>query len=191
MQTKECHRFSNTHAGSEPFGKVSTLLFFSTVYKSVGLIPSAWKRFVLIVQPLQFHYNRRRQPYCFFRSGQWAVSFLENRTICCPIGQIARWGLGLGLPVEDFWPGFCYYAGAAISSTSWFCPSPDADSGNTVRSNGLGFQFSHVLMRYGRGVRFLSMTGVVHLCPALRVDSRWVSNWHTERKSSRTQQSEI
>ena len=35
------------------------------------------------------------------------------------------------------------------------------------------------------------MSGVVHPCPALRVDSRWVSNWHTERKSSRTQQSEI
>ena len=27
--------------------------------------------------------------------------------------------------------------------------------------------------------------------PFLRVDSRWISNWHPERKSSRTQQSEI
>jgi len=27
--------------------------------------------------------------------------------------------------------------------------------------------------------------------PFFRVDSRWISNWHTERKSSRTQQSEI
>jgi hypothetical protein len=26
-------------------------------YKSVDLIRSAWKRFVLIVQPLQFHYS--------------------------------------------------------------------------------------------------------------------------------------
>ena len=27
--------------------------------------------------------------------------------------------------------------------------------------------------------------------PFFRVDSRWISNWHTERNSSRTQQSEI
>jgi hypothetical protein len=27
--------------------------------------------------------------------------------------------------------------------------------------------------------------------PFFRVDRRWISNWHTERKSSRTQQSEI
>ena len=33
------------------------LYLFSTGYKSVGMIRSAWKRFVLIVQPLQFHYN--------------------------------------------------------------------------------------------------------------------------------------
>ena len=47
-----------TQEGSEPFGKFSTLLLFSTAYKSVDLIRSAWKRFVLIVQPLQFHYSR-------------------------------------------------------------------------------------------------------------------------------------
>jgi len=66
---------------------------------------------------------------------------LQKSTICYLVGQIVRWGLSSGLPMEDFWPGFCYYAGAAISSTSWFCPSPDGDSGNTVCSNGLGFQF--------------------------------------------------
>jgi hypothetical protein len=43
--------------GSEPFAKFYTLLLFSTGYKSVDLIRSAWKRFVLIVQPLQFHYS--------------------------------------------------------------------------------------------------------------------------------------
>jgi hypothetical protein len=30
------------------------------------------------------------------------------------------------------------------------------DSRKTVCSNGLGFQFSHVLLPYGRGVRFSS-----------------------------------
>jgi hypothetical protein len=48
-------RFSNTQEGSEPFAKFSTLLFFSAGYKSIDLIRSAWKRFVLIVEPLQFH----------------------------------------------------------------------------------------------------------------------------------------
>jgi hypothetical protein len=52
---KPVQRFSNTQVGSEPFGKCSTLLLFSAGYKSVDLIRSAWKRFVLIVQPLQFH----------------------------------------------------------------------------------------------------------------------------------------
>jgi hypothetical protein len=41
--------------GSAPFRKFSTLLLFSTGYKSVDLIRSAWKRSVLIVRPLQFH----------------------------------------------------------------------------------------------------------------------------------------
>ncbi len=50
-------RFSSSTAGSEAFRKFSTLLLFSTGYKSVDLIRSAWKRFVLIVQLLQFHYN--------------------------------------------------------------------------------------------------------------------------------------
>jgi hypothetical protein len=50
-------RFSNTQAGSEPFAKFSTLLLFSTGYKSDDLIRCAWKRCVLIVQPLQFHDN--------------------------------------------------------------------------------------------------------------------------------------
>ncbi|MFZ0200207.1 MAG: hypothetical protein WAL05_13525, partial [Candidatus Sulfotelmatobacter sp.] len=36
-------RFSNTQAGSESFGKFSTLFLFSTGYKSVDLICSAWK----------------------------------------------------------------------------------------------------------------------------------------------------
>jgi hypothetical protein len=54
---KPVQRFSNTQAGSEPFAKFSTLLLFSTGYKSVDLIRSAWKRFVLIVQPSQFHYG--------------------------------------------------------------------------------------------------------------------------------------
>jgi hypothetical protein len=42
-------------ASSEAFAKFSTLLLFSMGYKAVDLIRSAWKRFVLIVQPLQFH----------------------------------------------------------------------------------------------------------------------------------------
>ena len=50
-------RFSSSTVGSEPFGKFSTILLFSTGYKSVDLLRSAWKRFVLIVQPLQFHYS--------------------------------------------------------------------------------------------------------------------------------------
>jgi hypothetical protein len=54
---KRVRRFSNTRVGSEPFAKLHTLLLFSTGYKSVDLIRSAWKRFVLIVQPLQFHYS--------------------------------------------------------------------------------------------------------------------------------------
>ena len=36
-----------------------SLLLLSTGYKSVDLIRSAWRRFVLIVQPLQFHYSQR------------------------------------------------------------------------------------------------------------------------------------
>jgi hypothetical protein len=55
--SERVQRFSNTQAGSEPFGKFSTLLLFSMGYKSIDLIRSAWKRFVLIVQPLQFHYS--------------------------------------------------------------------------------------------------------------------------------------
>ena len=64
-----------------------------------------------------------------------------------------------------------------------------------VCSNGLGFQFSHVfdalldvaLGSYHKEVNERSAPPV----PFFRVDSRWVSNWHTERKSSRTQQSKI
>jgi hypothetical protein len=44
-------RFSNTQEGSEAFAKFCTLLLFSTGYKSVDLLRSAWKRFVLIMQP--------------------------------------------------------------------------------------------------------------------------------------------
>ena len=58
QEVSQVQRFSNTQAGSEPFGEFSTLFYFSTGYKSVDLIRSAWKRFVLIVQPLQFHYIR-------------------------------------------------------------------------------------------------------------------------------------
>src|SRR5882724_11961649 len=47
--------FSSSTVGSEPFAKFPTLPLFSAGYKSVDLIHSAWKRFVLIVQPLQFH----------------------------------------------------------------------------------------------------------------------------------------
>jgi hypothetical protein len=36
-------RFSNTQAGSEPFGKFYTLLLFSMGYNSVDVIRSAWK----------------------------------------------------------------------------------------------------------------------------------------------------
>jgi hypothetical protein len=50
-------RFSNTQAGSERFAKFSSLLLSSTGYKSVDLIRSAWKRFVLILQPLQRYYS--------------------------------------------------------------------------------------------------------------------------------------
>jgi hypothetical protein len=50
-------RFSSSTVGFEPFGKFSTLLLFSTGYKSVDLIRSVWDPFVLIVQPLQFHYS--------------------------------------------------------------------------------------------------------------------------------------
>jgi len=57
QEVSQVQRFSNTQAGSEPFAKFATLLFFSTGYKSVDLIRSALKRFVLIVQPLQFHYS--------------------------------------------------------------------------------------------------------------------------------------
>ena len=35
------------------------------------------------------------------------------------------------------------------------------------------------------------MSGLVRLCPALRADGRWISNWHAEHKSPRTRQSEI
>jgi hypothetical protein len=57
VRTYDVQRFSNTPWDSEAFAKVSTLLLFATGYKSVDLIRSAWKRFVLIVQPLQFHYS--------------------------------------------------------------------------------------------------------------------------------------
>jgi len=53
---RRVQRFSNTQVGSEPFAKFSTLLLFPTGHKSIELIRSAWKWFVLIVQPLQFHY---------------------------------------------------------------------------------------------------------------------------------------
>src|SRR5260370_38549697 len=55
LARQRVQRFSNTQVGSEPFAKFSTLLLFPTGYKSVALIRSAWKRSVLIVQPLQFH----------------------------------------------------------------------------------------------------------------------------------------
>ncbi len=55
LARQRVQRFSNTQVGSEPFAKFSTLLLFPTGYKSVDLIRSAWKRSVLIVQPLQFH----------------------------------------------------------------------------------------------------------------------------------------
>jgi len=57
VQVLACTGFSNTQGSSEPFEKVSTLFLFSTGYKSVDSIRSAWKRFALIVQPLQFHYG--------------------------------------------------------------------------------------------------------------------------------------
>jgi hypothetical protein len=57
VTSKAVRRFSNTRESSEPFAKFSTVLLFSADYKSVDLIRSAWKRFVLIMQPLQFHYS--------------------------------------------------------------------------------------------------------------------------------------
>src|SRR6266567_7682408 len=55
--SKHVQWFSNTQAGSEPFGKFCTVLLFSTGYKRGDVIRSACTRFVLIVQPLQFHYS--------------------------------------------------------------------------------------------------------------------------------------
>jgi hypothetical protein len=49
--------------------------------------------------------SRRRQPYCFFRSGT-GRSVLSKSDYLLPIGQIARPWPGLGLPVENFYPGF-------------------------------------------------------------------------------------
>jgi hypothetical protein len=43
QEVSQVQRFSKTQVGSEPFGKVCTLLLFSTGYKSVDLIRSAWK----------------------------------------------------------------------------------------------------------------------------------------------------
>jgi hypothetical protein len=71
VTSKPVRRFSNTQAGSEPFGKFSTLLLFSTGYKSVDLIRSVWKRFVLIVQPLQFHDS-------LVKSRFWACEFCRD-----------------------------------------------------------------------------------------------------------------
>ncbi len=48
-------RIMRTEQGSALLEKFSTLLLFSTGYKSVDLIRSALKRSVLIVQPLRFH----------------------------------------------------------------------------------------------------------------------------------------
>ena len=53
----EGRRILSSHAGSEPFGKFSALLLFSTDYKSVNLIRSAWKWFVLNMELLQFYYS--------------------------------------------------------------------------------------------------------------------------------------
>jgi Resolvase, N terminal domain len=50
--------------------------------------------------------SRRRQPYCFFRSGT-GRSVLSKSDYLLPIGQIARPWPGLGLPVENFYPVFC------------------------------------------------------------------------------------
>ena len=65
QKVSQVQRFSNTQEGSEPFGKFSTVLFFSLGYKSLDLTRSAWRRFVLIVQPLQFHYSLYRNSGTF------------------------------------------------------------------------------------------------------------------------------
>jgi hypothetical protein len=51
-------RFSSTQAGSEPFGKFSTLLDFSTAYKSVKLNHHGLICTVLSMELLQFYYSQ-------------------------------------------------------------------------------------------------------------------------------------
>jgi DNA invertase Pin-like site-specific DNA recombinase len=81
----QVQRFSSSTAGSEPLGKFPTLLLFSTGYKSVDLIRSAWKRFVLIVQPLQFHDSDTSLPHgeMLFQIigaiAQWERSLIAER----------------------------------------------------------------------------------------------------------------
>ncbi len=138
--------------------------------------------------------NRRRQPYCFFRSGQWAVSSLEIGLSAALSAKSPAGGWVEGCPWKTFSQVFATMPGPLFrrphgsvrvlmrTRETLFAATASGSSSATsscVMDVALGFYHKEV------------MSGVVHLCPALRVDSRWVSNWHTERKSSRTQQSEI
>jgi len=50
--------FSSSRAGSEPFGKFSTLFAFSTAYKAHVLICYDPKCSILSIELLQFYYSR-------------------------------------------------------------------------------------------------------------------------------------
>lgn len=56
------HRFSSTQKGSAPFGKFSTLLDFSTAYKSAKLNHYGSICTVLTLELLQFYYSDSRRP---------------------------------------------------------------------------------------------------------------------------------
>jgi hypothetical protein len=75
IPVKVC-RFSSSQAGSDPFGKFSTLFDFSTGYNRDVLIRSAPKCSVLSMELLQFYYSSFTtvgMPW-----GEWEVQACDN-----------------------------------------------------------------------------------------------------------------
>jgi hypothetical protein len=137
-------------------------------------------------------------PAVFFRPDpRWSVGCQRSRngTISCGLSAKSPAGSGVWDCLwKTFRQIFASIPGPLLHRAQWFCPSPDGarEILFAATASGSSSVTSRCLMDVALGFHHRKQIGgVVHLCPALRVDNRWVSNWNVEHKSSKAQQSEI
>jgi len=92
------------------------------------------------------------QPYCFFRSGQWVDQLSRNWTICRPYGPNRPLGAGFRIACGKLLARFLLLCRGRYFVEPMVLSESCCGLGKHCLQQPPRFQFSRVLMPYGRGV---------------------------------------